>query len=104
MTNNIVRETKAVAGGGENVFAMMNGGSATSTAGASGAQNVLYGLSTAGCPASCDTGNPTKSILAYAPATIGTNYYVDAAFNNLTDAITNQIGTLHCSGLTHRSL
>jgi hypothetical protein len=100
MTNNIVRETKAVAGGGENVFAMMNGGSTTTTAGGAGTQNVLYGLSTAACQSACDTGNPTKSIIAYAPSTIGTNYYVDAAFHNLTDALTNQIGKPNCSNFS----
>lgn len=98
VTNNIARETKATAGGGEDVFAVMNGGSATTTIGASGSENVIYGLFTGACPgALCDTGHATVSQVSYTGA-LGTNFYEDAAFANLSDALTNRMGTPNCAG------
>lgn len=105
VTNNIIRENKATAGGGTpaSIFAIQNAGRSASqpVLGGAGLQNVIYGLFTGSCPATCDTGNATESIVAWSPSVLGTNYYEDPALNNLTNALANQIGVPNCSGFSN---
>jgi hypothetical protein len=60
---------------------------------------VFFGLAK-GCNngGTCDPGH---NEIFFPPAVAGTNFYEDADFNNLTDALTNRIGTPNCAGFTN---
>jgi hypothetical protein len=97
--NNIAQEDIAISGsGGNRVYAAVWGANTWTNlvSGTTGNENVFKGLAN-GCDGRiCDAGNNTA---AFANNGLGTNFYVDPAFNNVTDLINNWTNiTPNCSG------
>ena len=98
--DNIVKENKANPVAGVTVYTIMTQGTSSIVIGGSGTQNELKGLSTSCTGGVCDPGHNATTYGASGLASLGTNNYVDPAFNDpsLTDLIANRIGTPNCTG------
>jgi hypothetical protein len=107
-TNNIGKTNYTTPGGGGSsygsVYALMIGSYVANslTVGGSGSQNIFKGSNTT-CPVYCNTiEGGVYDVTSYvSQASLGTNIYVDPAFNNLADLLNNQIGVPSCSGFTN---
>jgi hypothetical protein len=95
--NNISRTSEAQGANGGYLYAALTGGGYNVTWGGAGIQNIFKGSATS-CTGSCDPGD---NVVAYNGGPIGTNTYVDPAFANTSDLLSNQSATPNCSGSTN---
>jgi hypothetical protein len=97
--NNIALTVVASPNCGAADYALLFGGAGTTgvTIGGTGVENILKGHETS-CGGTCDAGN---NEIAFNGLSIGTDIYVDPAFNNTTDFLNNQMGVPNCSAFTN---
>lgn len=67
------------------------------TVGTTGSENI-FKASVGSCSATCDAGDNQQ---VFNGGSLGTNIYVDPAFNNTTDLLNNQTGDPNCAGFTN---
>jgi hypothetical protein len=86
-----------VTSNGGTVYALnaYGGTNAAVTIGGSGNQNIFSGMASSCLGTTCDSG---FNVVASNGASFGTNTYMDPAFNNVSDLITNRNGVPNCSG------
>jgi hypothetical protein len=97
--NNIAFTGTAASPSGSPLYALQVGGNyAGQTIGGSGTQNIFKGLETVCGGSSCDSGD---NVVAYNGGSFGTNTYVNPAFKNTTDLLSNHAGPVTCSGFTN---
>jgi hypothetical protein len=84
-------------GGGQAVYALVIGGGTWSavTVGGSGNENIFKRNGSGSCAGTCDAGN---NVAQFNSNSFGTNTYIDPAFTNTSDLITNQNGAPTCTG------
>ncbi len=102
VTNNVSRTFQANSpGGGGSIYALLVGNGVNGhlvIIGGSGTQNIFKGLATSCDGSSCDS---SDNVVAFNGQSYGTNTYVDPAFTNATDLISNRNGAPNCSGFTN---
>lgn len=97
--NNISLSSAAVSAAGTGIYALQESvlhPNGNINVGGTGNENIISGLQSACGLAFC---NPTFDAASDSSvASLGTNFYEDPLFKNVSDAMTNHIGTPNCSG------
>jgi hypothetical protein len=99
--NNIALTDRATSGSGGYVYALQLQSPITSvTVGGAAIQNIFYGRATGCTGDACDYGNNVAE-WGNSLAQLGANTYVNPAFRNTADLISNRSGVPNCSGFTN---
>ena len=105
--NNIARESQATNSSGEDIYSLfIECNCSHLTVGNTGSnpansQNLLYGLLSTCAGSYGQTCDSTHSAAYVGANTLGVNTYMDAAFNDTTDLLANQVGVPNCTGFTN---